>query len=295
VLDHAIQIAGQQNVIFCTFGDMLRVPGTSGDLMLAKANGAHVEIVYSPLDAVKIAQENPDKEVVFFAVGFETTAPANAMAVHMAHRKAIQNFTILTSQVLVPPALETLLQNEDAQIDAFLAAGHVCTIMGTRQYDPIAETYNVPIVVTGFEPVDILQGLYLCIRQLENGKAFVENQYLRSVEEDGNEQAQKMLDEVFRVQDKEWRGMGSLENSGLALNEKYKSFDACRRFILHTETNADKMNCISGEILQGLKKPNQCPHFGTSCTPEHPFGATMVSSEGACSAYYMYREDGANP
>jgi hydrogenase expression/formation protein HypD len=293
LIDKAIMIASGPKAIFCSFGDMLRVPGSEKDLLMAKANGGDVRIVYSPLDAVKIASENPSKEVVFFAVGFETTAPANAMAVHQAKKLGIRNFSILVSHVLVPPAIEAVLSSPENRVRGFLAAGHVCTVMGYTEYEPIAVKYHVPIVVTGFEPVDILQGIYMCVKQLEEGRCEVENQYARSVRKEGNLPAQRLVSEVFRVVPRKWRGVGDIPMSGLGLTEEYAEFDAERRFAVAAYTAEEPAECISGLVLQGIKKPNECPAFGTRCTPEHPFGATMVSTEGACAAYYRYRRHAA--
>ncbi len=289
LIDKAIEIASRPNVIFCSFGDMLRVPGSSKDLLVVKASGGDVRIVYSPLDAVKIAEANPAKEVVFFAVGFETTAPANAMAVFQAHQKGIGNFSILVSHVLVPPAMEAILSSPINRVQGFLAAGHVCTIMGYTEYEPIAQKYNIPIVVTGFEPLDILQGVYMCVKQLEEGRADVENQYARSVRKEGNLPAQKLISEVFCVVSRKWRGVGEIPQSGLGLRDEYREFDAELRFGVASYTAEESSECISGLILQGVKKPHECTAFGTRCTPERPLGATMVSSEGACAAYYRYR------
>jgi hydrogenase expression/formation protein HypD len=289
LVDKAVQIAARPGVIFCSFGDMLRVPGTRHDLFHVKANGGDVRIVYSPLDALKIARENPEKQVVFFAVGFETTAPANAMSVFQARRQRMANYSILVSHVLVPPALEALLASPDNRVQGFLAAGHVCTIMGYEEYVPIAEKYRVPIVVTGFEPVDILQGVYMCVRQLEQGRAEVENQYARSVRRRGNTAAQDVVGQVFRVVARKWRGIGEIPRSGLGLAPEYAEFDAEARFGVSGYTAEESGDCISGEILRGVKKPPECAAFGTLCTPEHPLGATMVSNEGACAAYYRYR------
>jgi hydrogenase expression/formation protein HypD len=289
LIDKAIEIASHPDVIFCSFGDMLRVPGSQKDLLSVKAQGGDVRIVYSPMDAVKIAAERSDKEVVFFAVGFETTAPANAMAVKTAHRKGIRNFSILVSHVLVPPAIEAVLSSPECRVQGFLAAGHVCTVMGYTEYFPIAEKHRVPIVVTGFEPLDILQGVTMCVRQLEEGRHEVENQYARVVERDGNVPAQNAIRDVFGIVPRKWRGIGSIERSGLGLTATYAAFDAETRFDIRTGDVPESTECISGVILQGLKKPHECPAFGTRCTPEHPLGATMVSSEGACSAYYRYR------
>ncbi len=289
VLDTAVAIASLPEVIFCSFGDMLRVPGTSKDLLSVKAEGGDVRIVYSPLDAVNLAAKNPGRQVVFFAVGFETTAPANALSVLQAKARALENYSLLTSQVRVPPALEAILSSSQNRIQGFLAAGHVCTVMGTGEYPPICAKYHVPIVVTGFEPVDILQGVYMCLKQLEEGRFEVENQYSRSVRPEGNPQARKMMEEVFEIGPKNWRGIGWIPESGLALNKSFAPFDALRRFNVKVEESHESKECISGQILQGLKKPPQCPAFGVRCTPERPLGAPMVSSEGACSAYYQYR------
>lgn len=289
LIDMALEIAARKDVIFCSFGDMLRVPGSKTDLFSIKADGGDIRIVYSPMDALEIARAHPDKEVVFFAVGFETTAPANAMCVYQAKRQGIQNFSILVSQVLVPPAMEAILSSPDNRIDGFLAAGHVCVVMGYNEYPPIAEQYKVPIVVTGFEPVDILQGIYMCVKQLEEGRHVVENQYTRTVNREGNIHAQKIIKDVFKIIPRKWRGVGEIPQSGFGLHADYAAYDAEQKFNL-TELHVDESpECISGEILQGLKKPNACPAFGTNCTPEHPLGATMVSTEGACAAYYRYR------
>jgi hydrogenase expression/formation protein HypD len=289
LIDKAIEIASRPEVIFCSFGDMLRVPGSKKDLFAVKAAGGDVRIVYSPLDAVGIARECPDKQVVFFAVGFETTAPANAMAVFQAAREGLKNFSLLVSHVLVPPAMEAILSSPLNRVRGFLAAGHVCTVMGYTEYAPLAEKYEIPIVVTGFEPLDILQGVYMCVRQLEQGEAKVENQYSRSVRREGNTPAQKLIEEVFCVVPRKWRGVGEIPRSGFALREEYADLDAERRFGVAEYTARESEECMSGLILQGLKKPNECPAFGTRCTPERPLGATMVSSEGACAAYYRYR------
>jgi hydrogenase expression/formation protein HypD len=268
---------------------MLRVPGTDGDLLAAKSRGADVRVVYSPLDAVAAARAEPDREVVFFAVGFETTAPANAMAAFQAKREGIGNFSMLVSHVLVPPAMRAILDAPSNRIQGFLAAGHVCTVMGFAEYEPIARDYRVPIVVTGFEPVDILEGVYLCVRQLEEGRAEVENQYSRSVRRAGNETAQRVMAEVFRVVPRRWRGIGDIPDSGLGLAGAYAAYDAERRFgsVLPEDDAAN--GCISGAVLRGERKPPDCPAFGNRCTPERPLGVTMVSSEGACAAYYRYR------
>ncbi len=289
VLDQAVAIASRPDVIFCSFGDMLRVPGSQTDLFQVKSNGGDVRIVYSPVDAVKIARENPKKEVVFFAVGFETTAPANAMAVHRAKEEGVGNFSILVSHVLVPPAMEAILSSHHNRVQGFLAAGHVCTVMGYWEYEPLARKYHVPIVVTGFEPTDILQGVYLCVRQLEEGRAEVENQYARSVRREGNVPAQSLIGRVFTVVPRKWRGIGEIPASGLGLTPEYASFDAARRFQVDTYRAEENPECVSGLVLQGLKRPPECTAFGTKCTPMHPLGATMVSAEGACAAYYRYR------
>jgi hydrogenase expression/formation protein HypD len=289
LIDKAIHIAAQPNVIFCSFGDMLRVPASRTDLLTIKARGGDVRIVYSPLDAVKIAQSAPDKQVVFFAVGFETTAPANALAVVRAAAEGVENFSVLVSHVLVPPAMEALLSAPSNRVQAFLAAGHVCAVMGYHEYLPIAAKYRVPIVVTGFEPLDILQGVLLCVAQLEEGRAEVENQYARSVRQQGNIPAQQLIQQVFEVRTRKWRGIGEIPQSGLGLTERYLAYDAERRFGLTDETVEEPSACISGLILQGLRKPRDCAAFGRQCTPERPLGATMVSSEGACAAYYRYR------
>ncbi len=292
-IDAAIAIAGTPGVIFCSFGDMLRVPGQNESLLTAKARGADVRMVYSPLDALRIARETPSQEVVFFAIGFETTAPATAMAVAQAARDGIRNFSLLVSHVLVPPAIEALLNAPDNRVQGFLAAGHVCTIMGYWEYEPITRRYHVPIVVTGFEPLDLLQGIYFCIRQLEDGRAEVENQYSRSVRRNGNRTAQELMRRVFTVQPQRWHGIGEIAASGLGLTAEYADYDARLRFG-HTGTPAEcPTECIAGTILRGLKKPIDCPAFATRCTPERPLGATMVSSEGACAAYYRYRRHAA--
>jgi len=268
---------------------MLRVPGTRGDLLSMKAKGADVRIVYSPLDAVQLARLTPSKQVVFFAVGFETTAPANAMAVHVAAQERIENFTILVSHVLVPPAMEAVLASRENRVRGFLAAGHVCTVMGLTEYEPLARKYRVPIVVTGFEPLDILQGVYMCVRQLEEGRWDVENQYTRAVQRGGNAEAQRIIGTVFEVVPRKWRGLGPIPASGLGLRPAYAAFDAERKFGLAGVSVDEPGECISGLVLQGQRKPHECSAFGTQCTPEHPLGATMVSSEGACAAYYRYR------
>ena len=289
VIDTAIAIASVPGVIFCSFGDMLRVPGHAGSLLAAKSRGADVRVVYSPLDALKLARATPRSQVVFFAIGFETTAPATALTVAQAAQEGIANFSLLVYHVLVPPAIQTLLSATDNQVQGFLAAGHVCTITGYAEYEPIARHYRVPIVVTGFEPLDLLQGIYLCIRQLETGRADVENQYSRSVRRDGNRSAQELMRRIFVVHPQHWRGIGEIAASGLGLAPQYERYDALSRFGAATPVGEHQSECISGEILRGRRKPSDCPAFGIRCTPERPLGATMVSSEGACAAYYRYR------
>jgi len=289
MIDKALDIAARPNVIFTSFGDMLRVPGSTTDLLSVKAKGGDVRMVYSPLDAVKLAEQNPAKEVVFFGVGFETTAPATAMAVYSAAQKKLKNFSLLVSHVLVPPAMEALMSSPGCKVQGFLAAGHVCTVMGFEEYFPVAAKYHVPIVVTGFEPLDILQGVLMVVQQLESGRAEVENQYARAVRREGNQPAQKLIREVFRVIPRKWRGVGEIPKSGLGLSEAYAAFDAEKKFGVTEHHVEEPAECISGLVLQGLKKPQECSVFGTKCNPEHPLGATMVSSEGACAAYYRYR------
>ncbi len=288
-IDRALAIASRPDVIFCSFGDMLRVPGSGRDLLSVKAAGGDVRIVYSPLDALKLAKENPARQVVFFAVGFETTAPANAMAVVQAAQQGMENFSLLVSHVRVPPALEAILSAPGCGVQAFLAAGHVCAIMGWTEYEPLAATYRVPIVVTGFEPLDILQGVLMAVRQLEAGRAEVENQYSRAVKREGNLPAQQIMRQVFQVVPRKWRGIGEIPHSGLGLRPEYAAYDAELRFGLQAVTAEESPDCLSGLVLQGKVRPQDCPAFGTRCTPEHPLGATMVSSEGACAAYYRYR------
>jgi hydrogenase expression/formation protein HypD len=289
IIDEAVELAGRPDVILCSFGDMLRVPGNGPDLLSVKAAGGDVRIVYSPMDAVALARRHPDKQLVFFAVGFETTAPANAMAAFQAKRDGVQNFSLLVSHVLVPPAIEAILSSPSNRVQGFLAAGHVCTVMGYTEYEPLARRFGVPIVVTGFEPVDILQGLYHCVRQLEDGRAEVENQYSRVVKREGNPAAQRVMREVFEVVDRNWRGIGVIPRSGFALNADYHAFDAERRFALSPAVAVQASPCIAGLVLQGVKRPHECPAFAVACTPEHPLGAPMVSSEGACAAYYQHR------
>ncbi|MBI3462784.1 MAG: hydrogenase formation protein HypD [Planctomycetes bacterium] len=288
LIDKAIEIAARPEVIFCSFGDMLRVPGSRRDLLGVKAAGGDVRIVYSPLDCLRVAEQNSERTVVFFAVGFETTAPANAMAVWQAKRRKIRNFAVLVSHVLVPPAMEAILSSSTNRVQGFLAAGHVCTVMGYAEYEPLAEKHSVPIVVTGFEPLDLLEGVYRCVQMLEAGRHGVENQYARAVRREGNPGAMRLLADVFEITDRKWRGIGTIPHSGYRLTPDYAEFDAERRFAVGGIDVAESDACISGMILQGLKKPHECPAFGKTCTPQHPLGATMVSSEGACAAYYHY-------
>jgi hydrogenase expression/formation protein HypD len=291
-IDRAVAIAGRSDVIFASFGDMLRVPGSAKDLLTIKSEGGDIRIVYSPLDAVAIAKQNPEKKVVFFAVGFETTAPANAMAVQQAYNAGLKNFSVLCSHALVPPAMHFLLSSEENRVQGFLAAGHVCAVTGYEEYEPLAKRYRVPIVVTGFEPVDILQGIFMTVRQLEEGRVAVENQYARAVRRGGNRPARKLLAEVFDVADRPWRGIGIIPQSGFVLKEKFAIFDAEKVFdVLHISAQESPL-CIAGSVLQGLKKPHDCPAFGKECVPEHPLGAPMVSSEGACAAYFHFRRRG---
>lgn len=288
LIDKALAIASQPGVIFCSFGDMLRVPGTEGDLFQVKGRGGDVRVVYSPLDAVDLAVKNPDKQVVFFGVGFETTAPANAMSVHLAKRRGLTNYSLLVSHVLVPPAIDAILSAPGNKIDGFLAAGHVCSVMGYWEYPPLAEKFGVPIVVTGFEPLDLLDGIRRAVLQLESGRHEVENAYSRVVTYEGNRAAQKLLAEVFEVTDRTWRGIGVIPKSGWRLNKDYRDYDAELRFNITGIKTVESPLCHSGEVLRGAIKPAECPAFGKECTPRHPLGATMVSSEGACAAYYNY-------
>ena len=289
VLDKAIAIASRPDVIFVSYGDMLRVPGSRLDLFQVKAAGGDVRIAYSPMDAVRIARQNPERSVVFFAVGFETTAPANAMAVLAARRQGLRNFSILASHVLVPPAMRLLLDSRENRVQGFIAPGHVCTVMGYREYEALAAAYHVPIVVGGFEPVDLLQAISMVAAQLEEGRAEVENQYVRSVTRDGNAPARAAMEEVFEVADRKWRGLGTIPMSGLRMREEFADSDAERVYSVEALTAAEPRECISALVLQGLKKPVDCPPFGTACSPEHPLGAPMVSTEGACAAYFTYR------
>ncbi len=288
MIDKAMAIAALPNVIFCSFGDMVRVPGSSKDLLSIKSEGGDVRIVYSPLDAVRIARENPDKQVVFFGIGFETTAPANGMAVFVAKQQGLKNFSMLVSHVLVPPAIQAIMTSPTNRVQAFLAAGHVCSVMGYWQYPPLAERFHVPIVVTGFEPLDVLEGIRRTVKQLESGEAFVDNAYQRAVTLEGNKPAQKLLGDVFEVSDRAWRGIGVIPQSGWRLSQAYRDYDAEYRFDVSGIRTQESPLCRSGEVLQGTLKPNQCPAFGKQCTPRTPLGATMVSSEGACAAYFNY-------
>ena len=290
LIDKAVYLAEEKGVILCSFGDMLRVPGSEKSLLEAKANGADIRILYSPLEAVKIAQENPDREVVFFAVGFETTAPANALSVVHAHRLGLKNYSILASHVLVPPAIEALVSDEACNVQGFLAAGHVCTIMGMQEYYPLVERFKVPIVITGFEPIDILQGILMTVQQLEKGEAKLENQYARMVRENGNEKAMETIFEVFEITDRMWRGMDVIPKSGYEVKEKYVDFDARKKFSVNIAEAPENEECIAGDIMKGIKKPFECSNFGTKCKPENPLGAPMVSSEGACAAYYHFSD-----
>ncbi|MQS17050.1 hydrogenase formation protein HypD [Streptomyces kaniharaensis] len=289
MIDRALAIAARPDVVFCSFGDMLRVPGTDRDLFRVRGEGGDVRVVYSPLDALRIARDNPDREVVFFGIGFETTAPPNAMAVHQARKLGIRNFSMLVSHVRVPPAIEAIMASPDCRVQGFLAAGHVCSVMGTAEYPALAERHEVPIVVTGFEPLDILEGIRRTVRQLERGEHAVENAYARAVRPEGNPAARAMLEDVFEVTDRAWRGIGVIPQSGWRLSERYRDHDAEHRFDVTGITTREPAQCRSGEVLQGLLKPHQCEAFGTTCTPRTPLGATMVSSEGACAAYYLYR------
>ncbi len=288
LIDKALAIASRPEVIFTSYGDMLRVPGSQQDLFSIRAAGGDVRVVYSPLDALKFARENPDKEVVFFAIGFETTAPANVMSVLQARNQGIDNYSILVSHVRVPPAMHAILGSPQNRVQGFLAAGHVCAVMGYWEYLPIAEQYNIPMAITGFEPLDIVQGIHATVKMLEEGRVDVENAYSRAVTREGNQAAQKIINQVFEECDRKWRGIGVIPMSGWRLRPEFEAFDAEKRFDVEAIQSSESPLCIAGEILQGLKKPHDCPAFGTKCTPEHPLGATMVSSEGACAAYYRY-------
>lgn len=289
ILDRAIELALRQDVILVSYGDMLRVPGTKTDLLSAKAHGADVRMVYSPLDALRVARLYPNRKVVFLAVGFETTAPANAMAVYQAHREGLDNFYLLASHVLVPPAIRALAASPDNRVQGFIAPGHVCVVVGCKDYEDLVQEFRVPIVVGGFEPVDLLQAIHALVSMLEEGRAEFANEYTRSVSARGNREAQRILGEVFEVADQSWRGLGEIPQSGLRLRSKFAAWDADKVFDLTVPTSEAPSVCISAEILKGLKKPTDCSAFGTACTPESPLGAPMVSSEGACSAYYQYR------
>jgi hydrogenase expression/formation protein HypD len=289
IIDKALEIAARPGVIFCSFGDMLRVPGSESDLFRVKGAGGDVRVVYSPLDALNLARDNPGREVVFFGIGFETTAPANAMTVYQAQRLGVRNFSLLVSHVLVPPAIAAIMESPSCRVQGFLAAGHVCSVMGTTEYPPLAERYGVPIVVTGFEPLDLLEGIRRAVLQLESGRHELENAYPRVVPPEGNPAAKAMLADVFEVTDRAWRGIGVIPASGWRLSERYRDFDAESRFDVGGISTAESSICRSGEVLQGLIKPHECAAFGRECTPRNPLGATMVSSEGACAAYYQYR------
>ncbi|WP_042422853.1 hydrogenase formation protein HypD [Streptacidiphilus anmyonensis] len=294
-IDKALEIASRPGVIFCSFGDMLRVPGTDRDLFQVRSRGGDVRVVYSPLDALRVARQNPEREVVFFGIGFETTAPPNAMTVYQAQKLGVRNFSMLVSHVRVPPAIEGLMTSPDCRVQAFLAAGHVCSVMGTEEYPELAERFKVPIVVTGFEPLDILEGVRRAVLQLERGEHRVENAYARVVRPEGNPAARQMLADVFEVTDRAWRGIGTIPASGWRLSERYRAFDAEQRFEVGDIATVEPAACRAGEVLQGLLKPHECEAFGTVCTPRTPLGATMVSSEGACAAYYLYRRLGGAP
>jgi hydrogenase expression/formation protein HypD len=288
MIDKAHAIARRREVIFTSFGDMLRVPGSAVDLFTLKSQGADVRIIYSPLDALKIARANPEKQVVFFAIGFETTAPANAMAVWQAKREGVKNFSLLVAHVLVPPAIAAILQSPHNRVQGFLGPGHVCAVRGFGEYEALSSRFRVPITITGFEPLDILEGTLMVVRQLESGRAQVENQYVRAVRREGNRMAQELMTEVFEVCDRKWRGIGAIPKSGYRLQYEFRDHDAERLFAVEEIDTQEPAACISGQILQGVKKPHDCPAFGTSCTPQRPLGATMVSAEGACAAYYLY-------
>jgi len=287
-IDRAHAIARRPGTIFCSFGDMLRVPGSHADLFQLRAEGADVRVVYSPLDCLKIARANPEKLVVFFAIGFETTAPANAMAVWVARAQGIRNFSLLVSHVLVPPAICGVLESRDNRVQAFLGPGHVCAVVGWGEYEPIAARYRIPIVITGFEPLDLLEGIRMAVRQLESGRAEVENQYARAVTREGNVEARRRIAEVFEVTDRAWRGIGVIPASGWRLRDEFRAYDAESLFDVGEIRTAEPAVCIAGKVLSGLAKPHDCPAFGTACTPQTPLGATMVSAEGACAAYYNY-------
>jgi hydrogenase expression/formation protein HypD len=288
MIDKAHAIARRSDVIFCSFGDMLRVPGSDGDLFSIKSQGGDVRVVYSPLDCLKIARANPEKQIVFFAIGFETTAPANAMLAWQARQAGMKNVSLLVSHVLVPPAMEAILSSPQNRVQGFLGPGHVCAVVGYSEYEPLAARFHVPIVVTGFEPLDILEGVLMVIEQLEHGRTDVENQYSRILDRGGNRPAQELIAKVFEVNNRKWRGVGMIPQSGFQLREEFREFDAECRFSVQAIDTMEPEICISGLILQGIRKPHDCPAFGTECTPQHPLGATMVSAEGACAAYYAY-------
>lgn len=290
LIDKAIELL-ENGIIVCSFGDMIRVPGSKKSLLEAKANGGDLRILYSPLEAVNIAKNNPDKEVVFFAVGFETTAPANALSVLHAQKEGVKNYSILVSHVLVPPAMEAILDDEFCTINAFLGAGHVCAIMGYNEYIPLAEKYKIPIVITGFEPLDLVQGIFMAVNQLEKGMYQVENQYARVVRQEGNKAALEVIHKVFKIGNREWRGIGEIPNSGYVLTDEFKEYDAESKFGINNIKAPENVNCIAGDILKGIKKPHQCSQFGKTCNPSNPLGAPMVSSEGACAAYYHYSDN----
>jgi hydrogenase expression/formation protein HypD len=287
-IDRAHAIASRPGVIFCSFGDMLRVPGSHSDLLSLKSQGSDVRTVYSPLDAVNLAAANPTRQVVFFAIGFETTAPPNAMAVWLAKKRNLKNFSMLVSHVLVPPAITAILSAPQNRVQGFLGPGHVCTVVGYEEYEPLVQQFRVPIVITGFEPVDMLEGVLMTVRQLEQGRADLENQYGRAVKRQGNVQSRALMEDVFEVCDRTWRGVGKISQSGYRLRDAYGDFDAERIFQVQDIATAESTECISGQVLRGLKKPHDCPAFGSKCTPQTPLGATMVSAEGACAAYYAY-------
>lgn len=288
-IDYALQLALFPNVIIASFGDMMRVPGSKDDLLRVKAKGGDIRMLYSPLDAVTLAAENPDKEIVFFAIGFETTAPIHLMALKEAIRRKLPNFSILTALFTVPPAIEAILSDPESKVNGFLAAGHVCAITGNEAYHPLADRYRIPIIVAGFEPVDLLYGIFRCVSQLENGTYEVENAYKRAVPEEGNTAARKLMDEMLEPCDQAWRGIGIIPQSGLQLRSEYQSYSSRKKFNLHPKENQIPSECIAGLIMRGLKQPSDCPHFGTTCHPAHPLGAPMVSSEGVCAAYYRYK------
>lgn len=288
MIDKAVHLSMQDNVILCSFGDMLRVPGSQMSLLEAKSKGGNIKILYSPLEAVTLAMANPDKEVVFFAVGFETTAPANALSIIHAQKLGVENYSILASHVLVPPAISAVMEDEVTSIQGFLAAGHVCTIMGISEYYPLTEKYNVPIVVTGFEPVDLMQGILMTVKQLEEGRTVLENQYSRVVKKEGSPDAIDTIMKVFEIRNQEWRGIGEIPDSGYKIRKEYEQYDANVKFNINIDKAEESKECIAGDILKGIKKPKECPHFGKKCNPQNPLGAPMVSSEGACAAYYHF-------